>query len=494
MNQTSAPSTTASNNMPLSPKGDASLTQEGSLKTQVGTLVFSSECPSDILESSLQAMQTICSQSILENAKELFAPSRAPLEQAVVFLSPETVSLEIEVKDLLLELQKPDTKKEETSNKPTAFSKGFVENPLLLPNNPVSKGSQLSNPEKNTTSPEEKVVLRTSEQKNSPSSGKDSPSLFSPASQKAAKPETTKTLVSTNKDSSPEKLAPSEVKTVDQNDSQPTTKASSSQSSKDQREGASQQEQHRHSNKDSEENSEEDSEELKIEKSEKKPTSNSPFQTLEINHLLFQYQKNSSQSKDSRSPSFQKKSSSPMAFFASNLSEKSKRTFDANITATSIGNSSSETEASSNENIFLRFMKLMARILGQAEAEAHELYLKVKARTDDVESLTLLMSKVNASKGDIDWSKNPEMIALVDKAKQLGVVVPNNNYKWTEEEKKMFRENIQMRKENMEKITQLERTDMQRLLQEVSQCHQARSNVLKLLKELMDTFIYNLRP
>ena len=51
-----------------------------------------------------------------------------------------------------------------------------------------------------------------------------------------------------------------------------------------------------------------------------------------------------------------------------------------------------------------------------------------------------------------------------------------------------------MKKDSMEKITQLERTDMQRYLQEVSQCHQTRSNVLKLLKEVIDTFIYNLRP
>lgn len=145
------------------------------------------------------------------------------------------------------------------------------------------------------------------------------------------------------------------------------------------------------------------------------------------------------------------------------------------------------------ENVFLRFMKLMARILGQAEAEAHELYLRVKERTDNVDTLTLLLSKINNEKGAIDWNQNEEMQALVDRAKKLGVSI-GDSYTWSEDEKKLLKENIQMRKENMEKITQLERTDMQRLLQEVSQCHQARSNVLKLLKELMDTFIYNMRP
>lgn len=135
----------------------------------------------------------------------------------------------------------------------------------------------------------------------------------------------------------------------------------------------------------------------------------------------------------------------------------------------------------------------MARILGQAEAEAHELYLRVKERTDSVDALTLLLSKINNEKGAIDWNQDEEMRALVDQAKKLGVPI-GDSYDWSEEGKKLLKENIQMRKENMEKITQLERTDMQRHLQEVSQCHQARSNVLKLLKELMDTFIYNMRP
>lgn len=146
------------------------------------------------------------------------------------------------------------------------------------------------------------------------------------------------------------------------------------------------------------------------------------------------------------------------------------------------------------ENIFVKFMQLMAKILGQAEAEAHELYLKIKERTDTVDLLTLLLSKVNSEKEEINWEDNEEMKLLVNKARQCGVDIPSNKYNWTEEEKKLLKENIQMRKDSLEKITQLERTDMQRYLQEVSQCHQTRSNVLKLLKEVIDTFIYNLRP
>lgn len=146
------------------------------------------------------------------------------------------------------------------------------------------------------------------------------------------------------------------------------------------------------------------------------------------------------------------------------------------------------------ESIYFRFMALMARILGQAEAEAHALYIRIKERTDSIDLLTLLVSKLNSEKGAVDWSNNEEMKQLIQKARELGVDIPEGKYKWSEEEKKFFKENIQMRKDSMEKVTQLERTDMQRYLQEASQCHQARSNILKLIKEVMDTIIHNMRP
>ncbi len=146
------------------------------------------------------------------------------------------------------------------------------------------------------------------------------------------------------------------------------------------------------------------------------------------------------------------------------------------------------------QEIFIRFMDLMAKILGQAEAEAHELYQKIKHRTDQIDLLTQLIQKINLETKGLDWSNKPELLALVDKARLIGVDVPVGKNQWTEEEKRLFKENIQLRKDSLEKITQLERTDMQRYLQEASQCHQARSNILKLHKEVMDTIIHNLRP
>lgn len=158
-----------------------------------------------------------------------------------------------------------------------------------------------------------------------------------------------------------------------------------------------------------------------------------------------------------------------------------------------VSKKSAHQQISGVENIFIRFMALMARILGQAEAEAHDLYLRIKERTDNIDHLTLFISKINSEKGAIDWSKNEEMKLIIERVRAIGVDIPEGKFTWTEEEKRLLKENVQMRKDSMEKMTQLERTDMQRYLQEASQCHQARSNVLKLLKEVNDTIIHNMR-
>lgn len=158
------------------------------------------------------------------------------------------------------------------------------------------------------------------------------------------------------------------------------------------------------------------------------------------------------------------------------------------------GEQTAHTVMNNIGSLYFRFMGLMSRILGQAEAESHSLYQRIKDRTDQVDVLIKLQSKINNASGAIDWTKDEEGQKLVEAARAIGVDIPKDKLKWKVEEIPLLKENISMRKDSMEKITQLERTDMQRYLQEASQCHQARSNILKLMKEVVDTFVHNMRP
>lgn len=138
------------------------------------------------------------------------------------------------------------------------------------------------------------------------------------------------------------------------------------------------------------------------------------------------------------------------------------------------------------DDLFIDFLGLMERILGQVQVDANTLYQKIKKRTDEVDLLMVLISKINNAGGKVDWSDDKEMQQLIDKAREIGVEIPEGKYTWEEEELLFLKDNIQMVKEKLERITMTERTNMQRLLTEESQIHQIRANILKLLKDAID--------
>lgn len=385
--------------------------------------------------------------------------------RTITFLPKETVELEIQLRDLLTELANLSitTSEPQTTSSTQLFSKpqiskGCAPSPTLnsKDSSPQTKSSAL--PIRSFYSSLNHEVSQTKRENIKP--------LF--------KTQTSNSLshnVVVKEKASSSVLFATHLCDQDllRHTPHPITKTTEHKQSKQEKE----QQQHQHQQQQQKEDSNPQNKNQKTQSQTQEKVSISSLQYQSYLHT--QNRVSASTLKKEKSVVFQKKAISPMAMF----SEKS--------------TSNCIDETSNTENIFIRFMRLMARILGQAEAEAHELYKKIKKRTDDVDSLTVLLSHINNEPEAIDWSDKPEMKDLVDHAKTLGVTV-KDSYQWSDQEKKLLKENIQMQKENMEKITQLERTDMQRLLQEVSQCHQTRSNILKLLKELMDTFIYNLRP
>ncbi len=470
-------------------KGDLGNTSQvlsqdkGVLKTTLGEVVLSSsveECCNETL-ISLLGIASICTAQ-----EGLLSPVS---QHSLIFLPPETVELEIQISELMQALE--DTS---SSNPSHLLQKGTTAPSQPAPKGTFSLFSMQAKPASSTLSHQGKSSPQPLAR---PFAMQGQPSLLSNPVRGVIKAVPSSIVPHTRANPSPSQRASNESSRSYQSAlstkatqhpqqewerSAPITKTYSAEKGKQEgRQERNSNQEHNHKDSHQEEDQTDDVRVWTPKKSKSSLSSDHVNETdtniFSVSHFAYNSASRSSckANPESCQSTFQKKPPSPMSLFASpTTTEETPKTPPI-------------------ENVFLRFMKLMARILGQAEAEAHELYLRVKERTDNVDTLTLLLSKINNEKGAIDWNQNEEMQALVDRAKKLGVSI-GDSYTWSEDEKKLLKENIQMRKENMEKITQLERTDMQRLLQEVSQCHQARSNVLKLLKELMDTFIYNMRP
>jgi hypothetical protein len=454
--------------------------ERGVLKTTIGDVTLSQSIEEGCNESLISLLGIA---SIYAAQEGLLPPA---FQHNLIFLPPETVDLEIQIAELVQDLEKTPS-----SDTPLSLQKSTVS-----PNRPnpttkssifslQTKASSQSLPSLSSKEPSTQPLAR-------PLAMQGQPSLFSHSEQNIvravpssivphnrANPTSSQNSSNDNTRSHQSGLSTGITffSQKEQDLSGQTNKTGSTE--KEKQEGRQRENSDRERNGDDSYQEDDQSENIKISserKNKNKTSSNQENENLEEAFSVSYFAYNSTSNQKSSQSTFRKRPPSPMSLFSSQNSVESLPKKSPRI-----------------ENVFTRFMELMARILGQAEAEANKLYARVKERTDNVDSLTLLLSKINNEKGAIDWDQNAEMRALVDHAKNLGVSI-GDSYNWSEDEKKLLKENIQMFKENMEKITQLERTDMQRLLQEVSQCHQTRSNVLKLLKELMDTFVHNLRP
>lgn len=469
---TPAPSIPLTNN--TAPKDNHELalpSVSGTLKTTIGDVALSLP-PTSAEAASIQfvALTQIFAQMPVP---VMPAPSnrQQPEPSRIIFLPPEAVEIEIQITDLLQNLEtsglcqektaKNTQKEENTTQETKGWSSIFTPVRKEQPHRDFTPSPLRGSPSlKYFDKPDARAPI-----KQRPSSSLPHASAPAHASKKEPAPLSKLTSLHTSP------FAQTTAEERESSEVRESTYASSHQDQQKQGQG--------HHSDEHKEQDQQQKKEKKISAIEEESTPS--ISLAEILHL-YETSPNKVVGNEKSKP-FQKKAQSPMSLFTA-----------SNATPSEPSPEQEERPPERIDNVFLRFMQLMSKILGQAEAEAQELYLRVKARTDDIDKLTLLVSKINAEKSDINWEHNSEMLALLGDARRLGATIPENTYKWSKEEKKTLKENILMRKENMEKITQLERTDMQRYLQEVSQCHQARSNVLKLLKELMDTFIHNLRP
>lgn len=153
-------------------------------------------------------------------------------------------------------------------------------------------------------------------------------------------------------------------------------------------------------------------------------------------------------------------------------------------------------ELEDTKDIYVRFELLTLKLIEQSETDANELYSKIEGRTNEVETLNKLIYKINKP-GELDLSgkEGEDLLKQVrGLVRDSGVEIPEGKTKWSEEEKKQLKENINMVKDSKEKFTQLERIKLQRHMQNISHHYQALSNNQKLRKEAFDTIIHNIRP
>jgi hypothetical protein len=143
---------------------------------------------------------------------------------------------------------------------------------------------------------------------------------------------------------------------------------------------------------------------------------------------------------------------------------------------------------------FNAYFALCARMVRLANESAREIYVAMKERTDKIELLTTLLGKLNAlppNTQEVDWENDNQMRALLDAARSMGVEI--KGYKFTKEERDLLKENIKMRKNNMDDQTQIERVNLQRAYHQLETGYKQWSEALALWANIMRTLSNNMR-
>lgn len=147
-----------------------------------------------------------------------------------------------------------------------------------------------------------------------------------------------------------------------------------------------------------------------------------------------------------------------------------------------------KTEPSKSENHSLETLAFLINVdrleylRKQTEKELDEL----KTRQNHVRTLHKLIKAINAatdSKGNLDFTKDEELKKKIKEAKELGVELKDDKFKYTKEERDRLIENIRMSVEDFNVQNDMQIQSISRFTNERYESYQLTRNILKPLHE-----------
>lgn len=113
-------------------------------------------------------------------------------------------------------------------------------------------------------------------------------------------------------------------------------------------------------------------------------------------------------------------------------------------------------------------------------------YETLRARQEDVRFLHALLKAVNAAtdeNGEFDWSDEPELLEMLEKAREMGVDIPEGKTKFSAEDRLRLVENIKVTVEDLNLQNELQLQTITRLTNERYEMYQLARAIMRPLHE-----------
>lgn len=121
------------------------------------------------------------------------------------------------------------------------------------------------------------------------------------------------------------------------------------------------------------------------------------------------------------------------------------------------------------------------------EDQIHKEFQELKPRQDQVAFLHKLLKAINSStndKGGLDWSKNDELLELMDKAREMGVDIPEGKKKFNQDERERLVDNVKMTVEDLNVQNDMQLQNITRLNNERFESYQLARAIMKPLHDV----------
>ncbi len=150
------------------------------------------------------------------------------------------------------------------------------------------------------------------------------------------------------------------------------------------------------------------------------------------------------------------------------------------------------------ENLSLEALILLINTerLKHLQEKTEKEFKELRERQDKVKELHDILKAINAATkddGKLDISKNEELQAKIERAKELGADIPDDKTKFNREERDRMVENIRMTIEDMNVQNDMQLQTISRLTNERYESYQMARSILKPLHEAKSSLARGIR-
>lgn len=145
-------------------------------------------------------------------------------------------------------------------------------------------------------------------------------------------------------------------------------------------------------------------------------------------------------------------------------------------------------------NLYFAIKVLVNQLIRQTEEQTRDILRLIKSKKADIDALGDLMSVLTMVKsGEVDFSKDPRVRELIDRARALGIPFPPGQYAFNQNQIDDYLKSIEMKRQSIESMNQTTMVELQEKQSRYNSMYELATHMQKQLEHILRTILSNMR-